>query len=95
MSYNKILVDCERMKYPNTGLYHFCLQLGLALTQQLNNHIEHLDFYVRKNEIGIFGSQVGYISQHSLHKYLMPKQKVLISGILLIKALNTFLFGKI
>ncbi|HLS94752.1 MAG TPA: glycosyltransferase family 1 protein [Sphingobacterium sp.] len=28
----KILFDAERMKYPNTGLYHFCLHLGRELS---------------------------------------------------------------
>ena len=27
----KILFDCERMKYFNTGLYSYCLNLGQAI----------------------------------------------------------------
>ena len=29
----KIIFDAERMKYPHTGLFHFCHQLGLALKE--------------------------------------------------------------
>lgn len=68
----KIIIDCERMKYPNTGLYHYCLQLGKALTSIANPLNEELYFYVRDSEHGIFGDTVKYIHQHSLHKFLMP-----------------------
>lgn len=30
----KILIDCERLKYPNTGLHTFCSELGRALIHQ-------------------------------------------------------------
>lgn len=29
-----VFFDAERLKYPNTGLYHFCLQLGQAISKQ-------------------------------------------------------------
>ncbi len=29
-----VFFDAERLKYPNTGLYHFCLQLGQAIANQ-------------------------------------------------------------
>jgi hypothetical protein len=34
----KILVDVERMRYPNTGLYYYCLHLANALQQQQALH---------------------------------------------------------
>jgi len=68
----KIIIDCERMKYPNTGLYHYCLQLGKALIELADATEEELFFYVRENEHGIFGEHVKYIHQHSLHKFIMP-----------------------
>lgn len=68
----KIIIDCERMKYPNTGLYHYCLQLGNALAAIADSSKEELYFYVRNSEHGIFGNNVKYIHQHSLHKFLMP-----------------------
>lgn len=71
-SLKKIVVDCERMKYSNTGLYHYCLQLGKALLQEIDTSKEELFFYIRPSENGVFGSNANYIKQHSLHKFFMP-----------------------
>lgn len=30
-----IVLDCDLMRYPHSGLYHYCLNLGLAVQQQL------------------------------------------------------------
>ena len=38
----KILIDIERMKYPFTGLYYYCLNLSLNL---LKYHSDKFDFY--------------------------------------------------
>ena len=59
------------MKYPHTGLYHFCLQLGSAIQNNKGDE-EELTFYVRENEHGVFGENAQYMNQHSLHKFLMP-----------------------
>lgn len=68
----RILLDCERMKYANTGLYHFCKQLGMALTADEIGIRDQLTFYTREREEGIFGSNLSYLRQHSLHKFLLP-----------------------
>lgn len=72
MKEKRIIFDCERMKYPHTGLYHFCLQLGKAIQTNINKDKEAVSFYVRKSEHGIFGKDAHYINQHSLHKFWMP-----------------------
>ena len=33
---NKIVLDCERMKYADTGIYHYCLNLGNHLAGELD-----------------------------------------------------------
>lgn len=68
-------MDCERMKYPFTGLYHFCYELGSALQKQIQNNSEQLSFYVRKNDKGIFGDDTNYVLQNSFQKFLMPRFK--------------------
>lgn len=69
----RILLDCERMKYPNTGIYHYCLHLGNALVRQLSASPKNtLSFYIKKELFGIFGSQFLYRPQHSLHKFFKP-----------------------
>ncbi len=70
MNKNKIVFDCERMKYPNTGLYHYCLQLGLAIKDNMKD--DDLYFYLRKNHPKVFGEKEKYIFQHSLHKFYLP-----------------------
>jgi glycosyltransferase involved in cell wall biosynthesis len=63
------------MKYPHTGLYHYCYHLGLAL--QKNYDPEKLEFYyyIKKNTFGIFGEKANYIAQHSLQKFILPSTK--------------------
>lgn len=39
-----ILFDAERMKYPNTGLYYFCKELGNALLTSASSHQATMQF---------------------------------------------------
>ena len=68
----KIIVDCERMRYTNTGLYHFCLQLGSALRDRADEN-EDIGFYLPKTEKGVFGEDADEIRQHFIHKHLFPR----------------------
>lgn len=70
----KIIVDCERMKYTNTGLYHYCMQVGLHLNLSASPNSE-LSFYVPPQVKGIFGDDHNYIIQHSLQKFWLPSLK--------------------
>jgi len=63
-----VIFDCERMKYPNTGLYHFCKELGSALLRQQPNHTK-FSFYLPEQEKGVFGADQHYIFQSSHHKF--------------------------
>lgn len=67
-----ILFDAERMKFPHTGLYHFCLHLGQALKQRATDSPDiRLTYYTPKGKT-FFGSDAEYLAQHSLHKFLRP-----------------------
>lgn len=69
-----ILFDCERMKYPNTGFYTFCSELGHSLLEHKQAK-EELYFYVPK-KVGLhFGPQANYLFQHSLHKFYLPHKE--------------------
>ena len=70
MPNGKIILDCERMKYPFTGLYSFCHHLGTALKKLDDKKV--LTFYLPNKEKDIFGVDSNVIIQHSLHKFLMP-----------------------
>jgi len=69
---NYIILDCERMKYDHTGLYHFCLNLGLYLKQAVCQDRERMAYYVPSSAHGIFGDATPYVPQSGLHKFLMP-----------------------
>ena len=66
-----ILIDCERMKYPFTGLYYYCLYLAKYL--ELTNKDKNLFFYSRKSTEAVLPHSV--VQQHSLHKFLLPPLK--------------------
>ncbi len=72
----QLVFDAERMKYKHTGLYHYCLQLGLALQKIVDENKEELKFYVRPGHEKCFGNDAQYLEQHSLHKFFMPTQNV-------------------
>lgn len=67
---NRVVFDCERMKYPFTGLYYYCLHLGKALLQQ--PHDEELCFFVPPSAKGVFGDDAHYLLQHPAHKLRLP-----------------------
>lgn len=68
----KILFDCERMKYPHTGLYHFCWELGQELIAQSQGKDLEIDLYAKKKVQQQFSSRPGFLEQSALHKFLMP-----------------------
>jgi glycosyltransferase involved in cell wall biosynthesis len=50
----RILFDAERMKYANTGLFHFCKQLTHALAAQINPQKEVLEIFTNKESFPLF-----------------------------------------
>jgi glycosyltransferase involved in cell wall biosynthesis len=66
-----ILLDCERMKYPHTGLYHFCWHLGRNL-QQVMHPDRSLCFYTPPSASSAFGPDACYLEQGSLQKFWPP-----------------------
>ncbi len=72
MKRTDIIIDCERMKYPHTGLYHYCYNLGRALINTVDNSRERLRFFLPPKEHGVFGSGQNYIHQHSWNKLILP-----------------------
>lgn len=69
---NNYVLDCERMKYADTGIYHYCLNLGRHLLQIINPQEEKLSFYAPPKAQEALGLRNSFINQHSLHKFLMP-----------------------
>lgn len=69
---NRIIFDCERMKYTNTGLFHYCLNLGNHLNRQLDPGTEELTFYSPYGAQDLFGDAGNHIVQTELHKFRLP-----------------------
>lgn len=69
---NRIIFDCERMKYENTGLYHYCLNLGNHLKKYMYNDIEELVYYSPDDTAYLFGKNNQHILQTELHKLRLP-----------------------
>src|SRR5688572_16549409 len=67
----RIVFDCERMKNSNTGLYHYCLNLGYHLQKHAENS-EDLTFYSPSNALNRFEPGTTHLIQNSLQKYYMP-----------------------
>jgi glycosyltransferase involved in cell wall biosynthesis len=68
---NKIIFDCERLKYPNTGLYTFCESLGNALINNITPD-QQITAYLPASAINIFGEAVKYQIQKPWHKLYVP-----------------------
>lgn len=72
---NRIVFDCERMKYENTGLFHYCLNLGNHLQKINEQGVEEIGFYCPYGTADLFGQGRDQIAQTELHKFLMPSLK--------------------
>jgi len=60
------------MKYPNTGLYHYCYQLAIAIEKNLNKENEQLTIFTPPNAIEKFNENFNFIKQHSFQKFYLP-----------------------
>jgi glycosyltransferase involved in cell wall biosynthesis len=70
-----IILDCERMKYPNTGLYKFCFELGNSLLKHRDPVRENISFYLPPSIGKIFGEDANYVHQNFFHKLWAPPVK--------------------
>lgn len=69
---HNILFDCEKMRYPNTGVFYFCLNLGNALLKAHNSNNERLNFYIPQSHTAAFGREACYMHHKSWHKFFNP-----------------------
>lgn len=70
----KIVFDCEKLRFPNTGLYHFCDSLGKALKDCIGRRSDMV-YFVHKEQEGHFGDDCKYMTYRSIYKYLFPLWK--------------------
>ncbi|MBK8608940.1 MAG: glycosyltransferase family 4 protein [Chitinophagaceae bacterium] len=63
------------MKYNNTGLYHYCLNLGNHILRFAQPEEDEITFYSPKGTRYLFGENSNHIIQTELHKFRMPELK--------------------
>jgi len=70
----KIILDCDLMRYRDSGLYHYCLNLGTYVKRILENERNGgINFYVPAAEKHSFGPGADCIIEKKWHqKYLKP-----------------------
>jgi glycosyltransferase involved in cell wall biosynthesis len=70
---NKIILDCDLMKHPNSGLYHYCLNLGNHVNELLNDNNEaKIKFYVPAEEKTSFNLPQDCIVEKKFHSFFKP-----------------------
>lgn len=69
---NRIIFDCERMKYENTGLYHYCLNLGNHIAKYIRPQKEEISYYSPFGVEYLFDKGISHLTQTELHKFRMP-----------------------
>jgi len=68
----KIIFDCERMKYPDTGLFHYSLNLGRSLEKNIDPQKEKVFFYTPPWEQQWSDNPFNHLTQNPLHKFVLP-----------------------
>lgn len=70
----KIILDCDLMRFPNSGLYHYCLNLGNYVNRHLAGQgISPLSFYVPGQERNSFENPADCIVERKWHhKFFKP-----------------------
>lgn len=66
-----IAFDCERMKYPYTGLFEYCHQLGLALKKASTNE-DTIKYYLRDGDQRYFDANDEFLIRNVWHKFVFP-----------------------
>lgn len=70
---SSIILDCDLMNHPNSGLYHYCLNIGLRVNQQLEKERKPpMKMYVPKAEKFSFAKPSHTIVEKSWHKFWKP-----------------------
>lgn len=67
----KIILDCDLMRYRDSGLYHYCLNLGNYVKKTLDKeHEGRISFYVPSAEKAAFGPNTSCIIEKKWHQKL-------------------------
>lgn len=66
---SKIILDCDLMRYRDSGLYHYCLNLGMYVKKYLEGDpLDNISFYVPPAEKNSFGPGAACIVEKKWHQ---------------------------
>ncbi|MCI0920712.1 glycosyltransferase family 4 protein [Sphingobacterium rhinopitheci] len=72
-SNKQVIFDAERMRYPNTGLYFYCLHLGNELLKIANEYNKNTFFKIYADKDNhVFDYNPLYLNFNSFHKFALP-----------------------
>ncbi len=71
-----VIIDCERLKFKNSGIYHVCRNLTEAILRKAAEEEMDITVFLRKKDKGIFGDDCRYMTYSSLYKYVFPYWKI-------------------
>ena len=70
---SKIILDCDLMRFRDSGLYHYCLNLGSYVNKIfIEEGKKSVKFYVPPQEAGAFGSRRHVIVEDTTHRFFKP-----------------------
>ncbi len=68
---SKIILDCDLMRFRNSGLHHYCLNLGIYVQRILEKgQQDNIAFYVPQSEAGLFAPNANCIIEKKWHNKL-------------------------
>src|ERR1700759_3868574 len=68
---NEIILDCDLMRHPNSGLYRYCLDLGNSLSGITEDN-ERVRYYVPPAEKDAFDDPAASIVEKRYHRFFRP-----------------------
>ncbi len=70
---SSIILDCDLMRHPNSGLYHYCLNLGQYVHRALAQHPElSISMYAPPAAKEAFEPSLKVVTERKWHKTLKP-----------------------
>lgn len=70
---NEMILDCDLMRHPNSGLYHYCLNLGNYVQRACKRRgLKGIGYYVPSSAECVFDKRSNCIVERSYHKIIKP-----------------------
>lgn len=70
---SSVILDCDLMRFPNSGLYHYCLNLGLEVQKHLDNEDHfNLKMYIPEEHKGCLDKSLSIVKEKKWHRYWKP-----------------------